>query len=451
MRYFIEDFGLIPNKHSINRAARSGNLELVRYLIENLNTTANEQQIAIISIDDCSSFTNEIYNLTQYDEQNKTKLTTNTTIDIQVNLYDTSKSVNLVNFSQSFFGVNPIAVCLEDALLTTVNYSSYVVVKYFANLTSTSPAYTTEYHNILNQTISNSTVPKIISLYDLKEADSTKFRLTFRDSAYVLAPNILVQVHRQYVEDNDFKVVEIPLTDSNGQTILNLVRNEVIYNFIMVNEAGNVVAIFNQQTAFCQDFTIGECTINLAAEPIGEDVYDYNEEFGIFISSPTYDNSTQLISLQFITDNLLPKTIRMDVSRGNDFGNRSVCTNSLTAASGTISCGGSSIKDTDQFLFVQTSVDGSLAKQDTINLNANNLNFGIVNGSFYAFLIILFLICMFMDDKKILVISLGIGWVIVISLGLVSGRLIGVLSAGIWILTTIIIYLWKLNQEGGIN
>ncbi len=416
---------------------------------EQINTTSNIQEIAIIDIDDCDVFTNLIYNFTQFDEESQTKLTTNNTMEIQVNLYDTAKSVNLANFSQKFFGENPATVCLESALLTTVNYSSYVVVKYSANLTSSTPSYTTEYYNILNQTIANSTVPKTISLFSLKDDDATKFRLTFRDGAYTLAPNILVQVHRQYVEDNDFKVVEIPLTDNNGQTILNLVRNEIIYNFIFVNEARQVIATFNQVTAFCQDFTIGECTIILSAESIGEDIFDYNEEFGISISRPTFDNLTELISIEFITNDLLPKNVRMDVIRNNAFGNRSVCSSSLTAASGIISCGGSSITENDQFLFVQTSVNGELAKQDTINLNAASLSFGVINGSFYAFLIILFLICLFMDDKKILVVVLGIGWVIIISLGLVSGQLVGVLSAGIWLLITIIIFLWKLNKEGG--
>lgn len=417
-----------------------------------INTTANNQEILVINIDDCSVFTNLIYNFTQYDEQNKTPLTTNNTMEVQFNLYDTAKSLNLVNFSQKFFGENPAQICLEDELLTTINYSSYVVVKYYANSTTVStatPTYSTEYHNILNETIGNTTVPKNVALYDLKEDDTTSFRLTFRDESYVIAPNILIQIHRQYVEDNDFKIVEIPLTDSSGQAILNLVRNKIIYNFIMVNEAREVIATFNQVTAFCQDFTIGECTIILSAESIGEEVYDYNEEFGISITEPTYDNLTQLISMNFITDDLLPKTVRMEVVRNNDFGNRSVCSNSLTASSGTISCGGTSITDNDQFLFIQTSVDESLAKQDTINLNEDDLSFGIVTGSFYAFLIILILICLFMDDKNVLVISLGIGWVIIISLGLISGRLIGVLSAGIWILITLIIYLWKLNKEGG--
>ena len=45
----------------------------------------------------------------------------------------------------------------------------------------------------------------------------------------------------------------------------------------------------------------------------------------------------------------------------------------------------------------------------------------------------------------VLVVALGLGWVAIISLGLMNGSFVGAASAGIWILTTIIIFLWKLN------
>ncbi len=49
-----------------------------------------------------------------------------------------------------------------------------------------------------------------------------------------------------------------------------------------------------------------------------------------------------------------------------------------------------------------------------------------------------------------LVISLGLGWVLIIGLGLVNGKLVGFGSAGIWIIITIGIFLWKLNNEEGL-
>jgi hypothetical protein len=410
-------------------------------------TASNNQTILSINVDNCSTFTNIIYNFTQYDEETKSMLTGNNSIELQINLYDKRKTTVLSNFSANFTGTNPVQFCIDGSILQTVNYSAYVIVKYWLNSTATNQSYSIEYYNILNDTIGNTTIPKNIALYSLKTDDTTKFRLTFRDSAYSLAPNILVQVYRQYIADNDFKIVEIPITDSNGQTILNLVKDNIVYNFIMVNESGDVVGTFNSIIAFCQDVVIGDCTINLAPDPVSESAYDYNEEFDISISNPSYSNSTKQISINFVTGDLSPKTVRMEVVRNNQFGNRSVCSDSLLAASGVLSCDVSSITDTDQFLFISTFVEDDLAKQDTTNLNSDILNFGTLNGAFYAFLLILFLITMFMEDRKALVVALGLGWVIIISLGLMNGKLIGFTSAGIWILVSIAIFLWKLNEE----
>lgn len=413
----------------------------------NINTDSNNQTIQKINIDDCSAYSNLIYNYTLYDEGNQTKIDDGTTIEVQINIYDLSKELLLINFSQKYEDVNPAQVCLESPLLTTVNYSAYTVVKYFANSTTTNESYSIEYYNTLNETIGNTTVPKNINLYGLKVEDTTKFRLTFRDISYSLAPNILVNVYRQYVSDNDFKIVEIPLTDNNGQTILNLVRNDVVYNFIMINESGDIVGTFNSVTAFCQDFTIGECTINLAPDAPFSESYDYNEEFDISISTPQYDSSQGIVSVDFVTGDLTPKKVTMNIFRNNDFGNRSVCSNSLTASSGTINCNVSEITETDQFLFIYIYVDGSLARQNQINLNASNLRFGILNGAFYGFLIMLFMVCLFMDDRMVLTVSLGIGWILIISLGLINGKIFGFGSAGIWLLVSIIIFIWKLSQE----
>ncbi len=412
-----------------------------------ISSFIKNQTILNIRTDNCNTYTNLIYSFTQYDEENKTILTGNNTIELQINLYDSRKTTILTNFSNRFTGVNPVQFCMENPILPTVNYSSYVIVKYFQNSSLANESYSIEYHNLLNQTIGNTTIPKNISLYNLIESDTTKFRLTFRDGQYVLAPNILVQVHRQYIEDNDFKIVEIPITDSNGQTILNLVKDNIVYNFIMVNETGSVVGTFNSIKAFCKDFVIGDCTINLAPDSESEAAYDYNEEFDISISATSYDNFTEKLSISFITGDLSSKNVIMTVVRNNDFGNRSVCSDSLFAASGTLFCDVSSIVDTDQFLFISIFVDNNLVRQDTTNLNADILNFGTLNGAFYAFLLILLLISLFMDDRKALVVSLGVGWVVVISLGLINGKFIGFTSAGIWIVISIAIILWKLNSE----
>lgn len=413
---------------------------------EHYTTSKTNQSIRNLNIGNCTTYNYLIYNFTNYDETTQ-GLLGNNTFDIQFSLYNLGRSLLLINFSQRFEDLNPVKICSEISFFNSVNYSLDVIVRYSSNETNNNVSYAVEYYNILNETLSNNTIPQHIDLYDLKSSESTKFRLTFRDSYYNLAPNVLVKVYRKYVNDGEFKIVEIPLTDSNGQTILNLVKNDVVYNLVMVDLGGQVIATFNSIKFFCQDFTIGECTVNLNSEPDIDDLYNRDEDFGISITDPSYSNTTSLVSISFITDDLLPKTVRMSIFRNNAFGNRSVCSNSLTSASGTLTCNVSSITDTDQYLFIEIFVDDDLYSRYTINLNATTLRFGTVNGSFYAFLLILFLICFFMDDRRALLISLLLGWIVVIGLGLMNGKFIGIGSAGIWMIVTISILLWKLNKE----
>ena len=293
--------------------------------------------------------------------------------------------------------------------------------------------------------MSNSTIPQHIALYDLLSEDSTEFQLTFKDSSLAFFPDILVNVNRQYVSDNDFKTVEIPVTDSNGQTVLHLVRNDVVYNFIMVNSEGKVVATFNKLIAFCQDFTIGSCSIKLNEPTTEAQLYDNEEDIGISYSI-SYSNITDVLSLDFVSNDLTTKTVTFEALRNSDFGNRTACQESLIASSGLITCDLSSISDTDRFLFVNVYVGGSLKSSETIDLESDQKSLG-VEGYFIAFLFFLLIITLFMGDKQVLVIALALGWVGVISLGLVKGSLFGITSAGIWLIVCIIIFLWKFKKE----
>jgi len=410
------------------------------------------QTINNLQIGNCTTYTNRIYNFTLRDEEDQSILT-NTSIEIQLKLYDSTKEVNVLNFSQEYDDINPATVCINSSLLTSLNYSADLVVKYTANISNSdnsSTEYAKEYYHIFGDVIGNYTVPYNITLYGLKEDDSTEFQLTFRDSSFVLASNVLIYLYRQYVSDSDFKIVEVPLTDSNGQTILHMVRNDAVYNIVAVNENGEILDTFNKVIAFCQDYTIGQCTINLNARAGGDVVYDFDDEYGITYTNPTYSNVTDLVTFVFTSSDLSSKTVSTEVIRNNQFGNRSVCSDSLTSSTGTLSCDVSSVTDTDRFLFVNIYVDGDLMATSTIDLEASDFGFGIVNGAFFSFLIILFIITMFSEDRQILVISLVLGWAFVIGFGLISGKLFGsrtVVSAGIWLVISAMIYLWKLNNE----
>ena len=105
------------------------------------NTTVHNQSVENINIDNCTSYDNLIYNFSHFDEDAKSFLTNNNSIEVQMNLYDLDKSSILINFSQKFHETNPAQICLGNSILETINYSAYVTVKYYGNQSELNQSY----------------------------------------------------------------------------------------------------------------------------------------------------------------------------------------------------------------------------------------------------------------------------------------------------------------------
>lgn len=400
------------------------------------------QTINTISLDNCASFTNQIFSFSMSDEETQVNMS-NTTIEYAFNIYNQARTSLLFGINASS-NANPTLICLNTPLTNTTFYSLDATLKYHGN-----DSYVTRYYNFLNFTLTNSTVPRNIILYDVLNATSLPFLLTFRNSQLALGSNILIYVNKQYLASNDFKTVEVPITDSNGQTILNLIRNTAVYNFIMVDIHGNVVASFSNVVAFCQDYTIGSCAIDLNAPGGGQLTYNYDTDVGISYSV-TYLNSSKLVSLAFNSLNSSSLTARMLVRTENQFQNKTICDTSQTAITSSISCNLSNAVKSNQYFFVDIYVGGRFV--ETVYINTNPFFTGVgggfgMDGFFIAILIVLSIILLFADDKQSLVIAVGVGWAVIVALGLVKGGLIGIASGGIWLLVTIFIFLWKLKKE----
>ena len=405
-----------------------------------INTTSRNQTVLNLSIDDCSVNTHLIYNYTIVDEETQLKIN-ETSLELSINIFDLSREFSIINFSQDYGSTNPGVVCLNISLTNATAYSLDSIAKYSS---TNSTGYAIEYYNLLNFTLANNTVDADITLYDLNLSDSTDFQLTYRDENLAFDPDIRILVNRQYISEDVFKIVEIPITDSKGQTVLHLVRSDVVYNLIMVDIQGNIVATFNKVRAFCQDFTIGDCSLSLNADRGVDTVLDITSTVGITYGL-SYVNSSSILSLEFISNDLTPKKVSLQVIRNTDFGNRTVCLEDLTSSSGILTCNLTDVGE--RYLFLDILVDDEFIGTNTLDKGANASGVYGTEGYFMAFLIILLLITMFSDQKQVLVFSLLIGWIAVISLSLISGGLFGLFSSGIWLVITIALYLWKLRGE----
>ncbi len=401
-----------------------------------INLTSYNQTVNIINLDDCSVNTVVLYNYTIVDEANQSQLL-NTTAEFSINLLDTERQVYIFNFSKKYSNINPFAVCISENLLSST-YAVDSIVKYEAI------GYAIEYYNILDATITNATIPEKITLYDLFSSDATEFKITFKAEDFTFIENALIYIDRQYIaENNSFKTVELPKTDFNGQTVGHFVRNDVLYNIRVIKD-GVVLGNFKNQIAFCEDYAIGNCQIILEATPADFTIFNYDEQLGIiFQSVPTYNENTSAISFDFSTDDGTIKTVSMQVTRDDIFGNRSICNNTITSSSGTLTCSFDPNID-DSTLRVNIFVDDQPVVFSNVKLETSVYgNLGYVLWFFLTFIFIL----LFAYTKTEILIGLAISFTGAISLGIIKGDIIGIGSAGIWVLVIIILGIYKLNKN----
>ena len=389
-----------------------------------------------------STYPYYVFNLTLKDE--KTQNIINGTIETDISFYPFGNSSILLYEWTSSVNANNTFLCSNLPFNTTDIYKADGAIKYYSDLgTITNYTAMVEYYNFLNYTLIEY---NNISLYDINSTEGTEFQLTFKDSSFQTREDILIYVYREYVPEGEFKLVELPKTDSNGQTIVHLVRNDVLYNLIAVDSNGNVLGTLNNVIAFCQDYTIGNCFINFQGTTTTEELTDFWNDVGIRYSL-SFDNSTNLISLTFSSLTTDSKEVRMEVISSAIVTNRTLCNTSLTDITGTLTCDVSSIVNTTSSVNVRIFVDGVQKLQDSLSFESSSHSIdGLI---FFGFLLLLAIGIFFMESKEGVIIGTIIGLISLIALGVVKGQVVktGVTSAVIWLIVVGIVLLIKLNGE----
>ncbi len=404
------------------------------------NSTKNNQTVQAITLDNCESNTVKIINFTIVDEEFQTFVAnTATNMSIEINISSADRSLSILTLSNNYTHINPVEFCLSINLTDQTNYLLDSTTKYQAT------DYATEYYNIRDFTVNNITTPETIILYDLLEADSTEFKIIFTDENFIPVENALIFIERQYISEATFKTVELPLTDSNGETVGHFVRNDVVYN-IRVVKNNQVIGLFQNIRAFCDDFSIGACIIELEASSDSNFGFEYNDAIGlIFSENPVFNANTSVMSFSFSTVSGNTETVFMDVTRNDVFGNQTLCTDSLTSASGTLACVVNPDID-DTTLVTTISIEGV----DSIisNTEINRTGLGSI-GYLMWFIMSLLFILMVGEHKTGIFVGMLISYVGALSLGLIERTLFGVGSAGIWLIVITIMGIYKLNKERG--
>lgn len=407
----------------------------------NLNTSLTNQTVNVVSFDNCSVFTNVLFNYTIVDEATQQVLNgtaENTSLEIDISLFDSAKDISILNFSTSFNSTNPSAIC---SLTDLFNGSSFILDS-TAKYSSSSRAI--EYYNIRDSTIDDTSLIQNITLFDIKTSESTDFQITFKNSDFVIVDNALIQVNRQYVSEGVFKTVELPITDSNGQTVVHLVKNDIVYNYI-VTKNNEVIGTFNNLIAFCDDETIGQCFILLNALEGTTSTFNPDVGSGISFLPLSFNTTTRDLSFTFTTNDGSVRTVLLNSTKMDQIGDTSVCSTSITSSSGTLVCSvPASIGN--ETIIVSVFVDGQLSFTSYFRAD-NDLKLGIA-GYFLLLFMVVSLAFMFSESKSMIVAGIILGFVAGGMLFFIQSGIIAGGAAVMWLIIMGLIIIWKLNSEG---
>jgi len=402
------------------------------------NSTPHNQTVQNLTLDDCSTGTYVLFNFTLLDEATQGLLvgaTDNTSIKIDMFFTNIKTMIRTINFNKHYNQVNDHRIC-SNIDLGNSKFRVDGVVEYDSD-----PRFL-EFYNIQNYTLTNSTDYQNISLYNLKTSEGQEFKITYKGKDFVPVTDLIVQIQRKYIDEGVFKTIEIPMSGTNGYTIAHLVPNDVVYNLIFLKE-GKVLDSFTDVIANCQNPSITECEINLNSLITGENL-QYLVTDSEFSSSLSFNPTTRVITSTFIITSGIPGVVTLNATLIDNFGNQSICSDSLNSAGGTLTC------------TVPASF-GNSTIYATLSYNGEIKNFGYIQekddpknryGGVLIMGAIILLLFMFgigvSDNPMITGVFLIIGAVLLVALNLVySTSWFGAGATILWFVIAVVIVIVK--------
>ena len=299
------------------------------------NSTSNTQTIMPFEAGACGGTLDTIiFKINSLNDEGTDSLinvSANPVINLDFKIGSKPDSAIFIEYHNNYTQSSNITVCMPSALLTLLDFRLDGIISYITN------NHVQEFWYIDNGTITyNGTsldayTSNNITLRDLLLVDSKSFQFTFYDENYNTIPNAIVTVLRNYIGEGVFKEVERAKLDSNGQTILHLVEEDVQYIFrITLN--GQLIYLSDAYNAKCIETP---CTITL--QKGGEittidGTYDNLPEgtYGLTSSKVTRD-----VTLTFNLENT--GTMTLDVYQYTSSANDPLIgTDTLTAKAGTL-------------------------------------------------------------------------------------------------------------------
>jgi hypothetical protein len=415
------------------------------YLTSPIQTSTSDSNIQtvnpIVITTNCTS-RYSLYNLTFVDEVTQATFanaTANETfLKAEINLYTSDRSILLQAFSTEVLKTNPVAICIDNNMSSGESYSVDALFQYGAT------NYSSELYHIENFIFNSSTLNQTMNLYDLDTTNTQKFKLIARDSAFSPIEGALIKIERKYIENGTFYITEIPKTDGNGETSASLQVNDVIYNFYIIKD-GVTLNTFSNVVAICQTPLVSTCEIEFNTYLAGVTIPDWETEDD-FNFTLGYNSTTRVISSLFVIPSGEPSTIRLTVTKQDALGT-SVCSDTLTSTTGTLSCIVPSA-------FGNSTIMATLYKDD-VQMGFGQVKLDQKASDIFGVVLIILSVLVFMtmmgiglsDNPVVTILLVFVAFALLIGLNVVDGTWIGKGATILFLAIAIVIFIIKAGRR----
>ncbi len=438
-----DNYSLTINQIAPGVAAAGTNISFFWNITQNGDfnfiTTAQNQTVNPIVINQNCAGNDVIFNFTIVDEIARTILDAtpeNTSIKIDLSLYTLDGTTKLLDFSNLYSKINPAAICIDNNLSGGEQYLLDVQVEYGAT------DYSSEFYNVEDFILNSSTLSQNITLYDLDNDNTQKFRLMVRDTNFLPLEGALIRIERKYIENGTFFITEIPKTDEAGVTSASLELNDVIYNFNIFDSLGALVFTFTNVRAICQTPLVSECEIDFNAfqSEITIPNYEEGDDFNFTLG---YNQTTRIVSSQFTIPSGEPSAVELIVIREDTLGT-AVCSDTITSSAGTLTC---IVPSSFGNATVMAKVFKNSIEQGKGNIKLNQDAsdiFGVILITLSVLVILTLIGVAVSDNPVVTAVWLFVGLVLVFSINLVNNTgFIGATATILFFLIAVILVIIK--------
>ena len=288
-----------------------------------LSTDNKTQLIRAALLDNCSVYTNYLFNLSLLDEN--TQIPISGDIEVIYTLLNKPIYATINKFSFKVTNKNNTKVC------SSINLS-FEDLAYSAEIRYLGTNYASELYNIQRADIGSSI--QNILLYDLNESKSTQFKVTYQDDTFNFVEGAVVQLQRRYISEDAYKTVEAPLTSSDGFVVLHIDLDSIKYRAVVVKN-GVVLDTFENIVFKCQSELTGECEQKLLGNINPQNNIDYDTTRDFTYSVTPGDNN---ITVSYTIPSSTPSSVNIVLVHKDQFANETICNKTVLSSGGSIEC-----------------------------------------------------------------------------------------------------------------